>query len=340
MHDLRGAASRHHLLAMSSLDLRRLRQNEHVRALTREVHVQLEQLIQPLFVAESLIAPKPVPGLTGVHQDTGDSLLRQVEQDLSAGVRKFLLFGVPRARAEHDIDWSFTAGQIRALKQRFGHDIWLAADVCLCSSTPHGHCGVLNLEGDHVDNHASVAELEQAALSYAQAGADCVAPSDMMDGRIGAIRSRLDSAGLERTILMSYAVKFHSTLYGPFRVAAGSAPKSGSALKDRASYQLDPARPNDARQCAQRDADQGADILMVKPGLPYLDILRELSAAIPKPWAVYHVSGEFAALEALCAQGLAARAPLHREIMTAFKRAGASMIITYGARFAREWLAA
>jgi porphobilinogen synthase len=291
-------------------------------------------------VTEALKEREPVPGLTGVHQDTCDSLLRQVEQDLSAGVRKFLLFGVPSARSERNIDWSFTAGQIRALKQRFGQDIWLATDVCLCSSTPHGHCGVLNAEGDHLDNRASVGELEQAALSYAQAGADCVAPSDMMDGRIGAIRSRLDGAGMERTILMSYAVKFHSTLYGPFRVAAASAPKADATLKDRASYQLDPARPQDAWQCAQRDADQGADILMVKPGLPYLDILQQLSTAIRKPWAVYHVSGEFAALESLCAQGLAARAPLHREIMTAFKRAGASMIITYGARFAREWLAA
>jgi porphobilinogen synthase len=141
---------------------------------------------------------------------------------------------------------------------------------------------------------------------------------------------------------MSYAVKFHSSLYGPFRVAADSAPKGGASvtLKDRASYQLDPARPSDAWLCAQRDAEEGADILMVKPGLPYLDLLRELSAEIRKPWAVYHVSGEFAALEALVSQGLAARAPLHREIMTAFVRAGASMIITYGARFAREWLAA
>ena len=324
---------------MSTLDLRRLRQNEHVRSLTREVHVQLEQLIQPLFVAEGLSAPEAVPGLAGVHRETSASLLRQVEQDLRAGVKNFLLFGVPLARRERDIDWSFTTGQIRALKQQFGQDIWLATDVCLCSSTPHGHCGVLNAEGDHLDNRASVAELEQAALSYAQAGADCVAPSDMMDGRIGAIRARLDAAALERTVLMSYAVKFHSTLYGPFRVAAASAPKSGIGLKDRSSYQLDPARPNDAWQCAERDAAQGADILMVKPGLPYLDMLRELSRAIRKPWAVYQVSGEFAALEALSAQGLAPRAALHREILTAFKRAGAAMIITYGARFAREWLA-
>jgi porphobilinogen synthase len=340
MRDLSARPSRHHLRIMTSLDLRRLRQNEHVRALTREVHLQLDQLIQPLFVAEGLAEREAVPGLTGVHQDNPDSLLRQVEQDLAVGVRKFLLFGVPRARSERDIDWSFTAGQVRTLKQHFGNDIWLATDVCLCSSTPHGHCGVLNAEGDHLDNHASVLEIEQAALSYAQAGADCVAPSDMMDGRIGAIRSRLDAAGLDRTILMSHAVQFNSTLYGPFRAAADSAPKGEIKLKDRASYQIDPARPSDAWLCAQRDDEQGADIMMVKPGLPYLDLLRELSTAIRKPWAVYHVSGEFAALEALCNQGLAARAPLHREIMTAFRRAGASMIITYGARFAREWLGA
>ena len=318
------------------LTLRRLRQDEHVRALTREVHVRLEQLIQPCFVAEEATRPEPVPGLTGVSQETPDSLLRATEADLRAGVRAFLLFGVPRARAERRIDWSFTAGQVRALKQRFGKDIWLATDVCLCSSTPHGHCGVLNAEGDHVDNDASVQELAAAALAYAQAGADCVAPSDMMDGRVGAIRRTLDDNGLERTVLMSYAVKFQSTLYGPFRVAADSAPKAQSALRDRASYQLDPARPGDAWLCAARDVEEGADILMVKPGLPYLDLLRELTREFRQPWAVYHTSGEFAALEALAGQGLAPRAALHREILTAFKRAGASMIITYGARHARE----
>ncbi len=323
----------------SSLTLRRLRQNEHVRALTREVHVRPDQLIQPLFVAEGHPHPEPVPGLTGVNQDTADSLPRQVEADLAAGVRHFLLFGVPQARRERQIDWSFTAAQIQALKRRFGSDLWLAVDVCLCSSTPHGHCGVLSVEGDHVDNDATLPELAQAAVAYAQAGADCVAPSDMMDGRVAAIRGALDAAGLPRTVLMSYAAKFHSALYGPFRVAADSSPRGG-ALKDRSTYQLDAARPSDAWLCAERDAAEGADILMVKPGLPYLDILHELSQAIAKPWAVYHVSGEFAALEALAAQGLANRAALHREVLTAFRRAGASMIITYGARQAREWLGA
>jgi len=323
---------------MSSLNLRRLRQDPHVRALTRDVHVQVDQLIQPLFVGQANTRPEPIPGLTGVHQETPESLLRQVEQDLKAGVDKFLLFGVPQARSEHHIDWSFTSGQIQALKTRFGKDIWLATDVCLCSSTSHGHCGVLNPEGDHVDNDASLVELVQAAVAYAAAGADCVAPSDMMDGRIGAIRKGLDATALERTVLMSYAVKFQSTLYGPFRVAADAAPKGGTALHDRSTYKLDPARTGDAWLCAERDSAEGADILIVKPGLPYLDVLRELSRAIRKPWAVYHVSGEFAALESLAAQGLANRGALHREILTAFRRAGANMIITYGARFAREWL--
>ncbi len=323
----------------TTLSLRRLRQDAHIRALTREVQVRPEQLIQPLFVAEGIPGRQPVPGLTGVCQETAASLAQQVEADLAVGVSKFLLFGVPLARSEQHIDWSFTAGQISALKRRFGRDIWLAADVCLCSSTPHGHCGVLTAEGDHVDNEASVQELTQAALAYGQAGADCVAPSDMMDGRVRAIRRGLDESGLSRTVLMSYAVKFHSGLYGPFRVAADSTPKSGT-LKDRSSYQLDPARPSDAWRCAQRDLDEGADILMVKPGLPYLDLLRELSRELHVPWAVYQVSGEFAALEALAAQGLAQRAALHREILTAFVRAGAQIIITYGARYAREWLAA
>ena len=299
---------------MSSLNLRRLRQNEHIRALTREVHVRLEQLIQPLFVAEGRAAPEPVPGLTGVHQDTGDSLLRQVEADLK---RRRAQFPAVRRAAGAAASGTSTGpilpARSRALKQRFGRDLWLAADVCLCSSTPHGHCGVLSAEGDHVDNDASVHELAQAALAYAQAGADCVAPSDMMDGRIAAIRRALDAAGLARTVLMSYAAKFHSALYGPFRVAADSAPTLRPALKDRSSYQLDPARPSDAWLCAERDAAEGADILMVKPALPYLDLLRELSRAIRKPWAVYHVSGEFAALEALAAQGSgAARGPAPR----------------------------
>jgi porphobilinogen synthase len=321
---------------MSSLDLRRLRQNEHVRALTREVHVQLEQLIQPLFVAEGLAQREPVPGLTGVHQESVDSLLRQVEHDLQAGVHKFLLFGVPRARSERDIDWSFTAGQVRALKQRFGHDIWLATDVCLCSSTPHGHCGVLNAEGDHLDNHASVLEIEQAALSYAQAGADCVAPSDMMDGRIGAIRSAFETAGLVHTRILAYAAKYASSFYGPFRDAVGSAKQLGGAGKH--TYQMDPANSDEALREVALDIAEGADMVMIKPGLPYLDIVRRVKDRFGMPTFVYQVSGEYAMIMAAAGNGWLDERAVALEALTAMKRAGADAILTYFAKRAAGWL--
>jgi porphobilinogen synthase len=324
---------------MSRISLRRLRQDPHIRALTREARPHPEQFMQPLFVVEGLSDRETIPGLPGVYRDTSTSLLQQIEADLAAGVSKFLLFGVPAAHAARDIDWSFTAGQIAAIKKRFGNKVWLAVDVCLCSATPHGHCGVLNPEGDHLDNAASVDELTAAALAYARAGADCVAPSDMMDGRIGAIRKALDANQLERTVLMSYAAKFHSTFYGPFRVAADSAPKGKTGLSDRSSYQIDPARPGDALQSVQRDVEEGADILMVKPGMPYLDVLADLSQRFPQPWAVYEVSGEYAGIELMAEQGLTDRVKAHREAWTGLVRAGASLIISYGARHARAWLA-
>jgi porphobilinogen synthase len=324
---------------MTRISLRRLRQDPHVRALTRGARPHPEQFIQPLFVVEGITQRETIPGLTGVYRETPASLLTQIEADLARGVTKFLLFGVPSSHATHDIDWSFTAGQIAAVKQKFGKDVWLAVDVCLCSATPHGHCGVLNDSADHLDNAASVQELAAAALAYAKAGADCVAPSDMMDGRIGAIRAALDENGLERTVLMSYAAKFHSSFYGPFRVAADSAPKTASGLTDRASYQIDPSRAGDALLSVERDVAEGADILMVKPGMPYLDILADLSRQFAQPWAVYEVSGEYAGIELLADQGLANRINAHREAWTGFVRAGASMIISYGARHAKEWLA-
>ncbi len=324
---------------MTGITLRRLRQDSHVRALTRGARPHHEQFIQPLFVVEGIAGREVIPGLTGVYRDTPASLLAQIEADLKAGCSKFLLFGVPSAHGERDIDWSFTSGQIAAIKQRFGKDVWIAVDVCLCSSTPHGHCGVLNDSHDHLDNAASVNELVAAALAYARAGADCVAPSDMMDGRIGAIRQALDANGLERTVLMSYAAKFHSSFYGPFRVAADSAPKGeGILLTDRSSYQIDPSRAQDALLSVERDVREGADILMVKPGMPYLDILADLSRRYAQPWAVYEVSGEYAGIELLAEQGLANRVNAHLEAWNGFLRAGASMIISYGSRHAKEWL--
>lgn len=325
---------------MAGLTLRRLRQDRHVRELTREVRLGVGQFIQPLFVVAGLARPEPVPGLIDVRRETPGSLLAQIEQDLARGISKFLLFGIPAEKAERSFRFDFTAEQIRAVKQRFGGDLWLAADVCLCSYTVHGHCGLLNDLHDHVDNAATVEALADAAARYADAGADCVAPSDMMDGRVAAIRAALDTAGLERTVLMSYASKFHSAFYGPFRAAADSAPTAEHPLGDRASYQLDPARPTDALRSARRDAAEGADILMVKPGLPYLDVLASLSRELALPWAVYQTSGEQAGLDLSAGAGLARADRAQLETWTAFVRAGARMIISYAARRAPDYLRA
>lgn len=316
-----------------SMSLRRLRQSDAIRSLVREHRVSVESLMQPHFVVEGISAREAVPGLTGVFRETPASLLKQVESDLKVGVTKLLLFGVPGDKRAQGFDPSFTANQVAALKKQFGKDLFVAVDVCLCSSTTHGQCGILNPEGDHVENGATVAALAQAAQAYAQAGADCVAPSDMMDGRVAAIRAVIP----ERTLLMSYSAKFHSKFYGPFRAAADSAPKGG-VLRDRATYQIDPGTPRDALASSWRDAREGADILMVKPGMPYLDILAQLSKEIPLPWAVYEVSGEYAAIELMHERGLISGPEAHLEAWTAFTRAGASIIITYGARYARNWM--
>jgi porphobilinogen synthase len=326
------------MAAMAGLNARRTRLNPAMRELTREFRVTHEQLIQPLFVAQGLTEREAVPGLSGVWRDTPDSLIQQIETDLAAGVSKFLLFCVPANKSNDHFDHSFASGQISAVKKRFGTAIWLATDVCLCSSTTHGHCGILNDAGDHVMNQPSVTALAAAALAYAQAGADCVAPSDMMDGRVAAIREQLDANDLDATVIMSYSAKFHSAFYGPFRIAADSTPSAEIKLTDRATYQIDPARPNDALICSLRDADEGADILMVKPGMPYLDVLADLSAQIPLPWAVYQTSGEAAGIELLASEGLGDKRRLNIEAWTAFLRAGANMIISYNARYARDWL--
>ncbi len=322
------------------LGLRRLRLNPLIRELTREVRVAAEQFIQPHFVIDGISEREPVAGMPGVHRETAKSLLEQIARDLDAGVNKIILFGVPSEKATQNFDFSFTASQIASIKQRFGERVWIAVDVCVCSFTTHGQCGVINDAGDHVQNAATVVELARAAVEYAAAGADCVAPSDMMDGRVAAIREALQNSGHEQTVLMSYAAKFHSAFYGPFRDAADSAPKNTGNIKlhDRATYQIDPARPHDALASALRDAEEGADILMVKPGMPYLDVLAGLTDAIPLPWAVYEVSGEYAAIEALAEKGLASAPRAHVEAWLGFVRAGASIIISYGARHARQWL--
>jgi porphobilinogen synthase len=326
------------MAGMAPLNLRRTRLNRHIRELTREVRLHDEQMIQPLFVVDDIRQAQPINGLDAVFRDSPETILQQIDADLENGISKFLLFGIPRDKQETEFDHAFTSEQINRIKQRFGADIWLATDVCLCSYTTHGHCGILNKNGDQVLNEDTVDKLASAARMYAEAGADCVAPSDMMDGRVAAIRATFDSGGFDQTLIMSYSAKFHSNFYGPFRDAADSAPAAENKLTDRASYQLDPARSSDALLCARRDDAEGADILMVKPGLPYLDILSSLSTHIPKPWAIYQTSGEQAAIDILARQGLLDRNSAQRETWQAFVRAGASMIITYAARRARDIL--
>ena len=294
------------------MSLRRNRDNRHIRELTREVRLHVEQFIQPLFAVEGLREREAVPGLVDVYRDTSETLLQQIEADLAQGISKFLLFGVPARKQDRDFSHAATSDIIATVRRRFGSDIWLAVDVCLCSHTTHGHCGILNDNRDHVLNDASVSALADAALQFAQAGADCVAPSDMQDGRVAAIRSALDQAGLERRAIMSYAAKFDSAFYGPFRLAAESAPGRDLPLRDRASYQIDPARPGDALLCAR----------------------------IHKPWAVYQTSGEQAGIDLLAEHGLTNPVRAQLESWTAFSRAGASMIISYAARRARRYLAA
>ena len=323
---------------MAPLSLRRTRLNRHVRELTRDVRLHEEQMIQPLFVVDGIRQAESINGLDAVFRDSPETILQQIESDLENGISKFLLFGIPRDKQEKEFDHAFTSEQIISIKQRFGDDIWLATDLCLCSYTTHGHCGILNENGDQLLNDSTVEKLASAARMYAEAGTDCVAPSDMMDGRVAAIRGTFDSRGFDQTLIMSYSAKFHSNFYGPFREAADSAPAAENKLTDRASYQLDPSRSSDALLCAQRDDAEGADILMVKPGLPYLDILSSLSARIPKPWAIYQTSGEQAAIDVLAREGLLERESAQRETWQAFVRAGASMIVSYAARRSRAIL--
>lgn len=314
-----------------------MRTGAHMRELTAGVRLSHRAFIQPLFVEESIDRPRAINGLSQVEVDTADTILKRIEKDMLAGAQKFLLFPVPESKQEHPRDFSFAASVVDRIKENFGNDIWLATDLCLCSYTTHGHCGILSEDRQQVLNHASVEVLTRYALQLAAAGADCIAPSDMMDGRIGAIRTQLDAMGQEQVSLMSYSAKFSSQFYGPFRDACHSAPAAGG-LKDRKSYQLSPFNSNDALATALRDEAEGADILMVKPATLYLDVISRLRQQTSSPIAAYHVSGEYAAVESLAAQGLLKRQDAHIEIWAALQRSGADIIISYAARNARQWI--
>jgi len=316
---------------------RRLRAGTHIRELTASVKLNHKSFIQPVFVDEAISSARKVNGLNDVQVETADSILYSIEQDTRNGISKFLLFPVPAIKKDKEFDFSFASHVISRIKENFGEEVWLAADVCLCSYTTHGHCGILNQDHTQLLNNKTVEVLSHYASLLANAGADCIAPSDMMDGRIGAIRNKLDALGYEQVSIMSYAAKFSSQFYGPFRDACHSAPNT-KGLQNRKTYQLSPFNSNDALASAIRDEKEGADILMVKPAALYTDVIAKLKQQTLKPVAAYHVSGEYAAIEALAEKGLLERDAAHVEVWAALQRSGADIIISYAARNAKEWI--
>jgi porphobilinogen synthase len=320
---------------------RRLRRTAQLRDLVAETTLHSSQLIMPHFVSPQETGREPIPSMPGIAQVGTETLLGDVEADLGLGIRAVLLFGHPEAGGKTPDGSAAAAANgavqqaVKGLKSRFGQDLIVITDVCLCAYTDHGHCGVLGTDGA-VENDPSLMPLAAAALSHAEAGADIVAPSDMMDGRVAAIRSTLDRAGLDQVSIMSYAVKYASAYYGPFRDAADSTPSAG----DRKSYQMDPRNLREALREAELDTAEGADFLMVKPALPYLDVIRAVREASHLPLAAYNVSGEYSAVKAAAAQGWLDEPAIVRENLLSIRRAGADQIITYHARDALKggWL--
>jgi len=318
---------------------RRLRRSPALRNLVRETQLSVHDFVLPLFVNEKLDERRPIASMQGVSQLPLKQIADEACRAHDLGLQAVLLFGIPEHKDEQASEAYSENGIIqkalRAIKAKCP-DLVAITDVCLCEYMSHGHCGVTRIDGDHfhVLNDESVELLVKTALSHAAAGADMVAPSDMMDGRIGAIREALDLGGFDQTGIISYAAKFASAFYGPFREAAESPPQFG----DRRSYQMDFANANEALREVALDVDEGADILMVKPALPYLDILWRVRERFGKPTAVYHVSGEYAMVKSAAEKGLLDERAAVFEIMTALKRAGADIIITYWARDLAQWV--
>jgi porphobilinogen synthase len=318
---------------------RRLRRTEAIRALVRETTLDPGDLIAPLFVKEGIDDRVAIASMPGQYQHTLDTVRKEAAEIRAVGVRAFMLFGVPaRKDAEGTEAWSPTGiGQraIGALRGEFGNDAVVIADLCLDEYTDHGHCGVLDDDGA-VDNDATLERYARIAVAQARAGADMVGPSGMMDGQVAAIRGALDGEGRTDVAIMAYAAKFASAFYGPFRDAAEGAPRFG----DRTGYQQDPANGDEAIREIVADVAEGADIVMVKPALPYLDVVRRATDIALAPVAAYHVSGEYAMLEAAAANGWIDRRRAVLEVLTSIRRAGASMVLTYHAKDAAGWLRA
>ncbi len=314
---------------------RRLRHHPALRELVRETKLACEDLIYPLFVQEDLAERQEIATMPGQYRHSLDSLRAEATRAAEAGIQALILFGIPtqkdpqgsQAYAEHGV----VQQALRALKAE-GLPLLLIADVCMCEYTSHGHCG--HIEDDDVANDASLEMLVKTAVSQAAAGADMLAPSDMMDGRVGAIRKGLDSAGYDKLPIMSYAAKYSSAFYGPFRDAAGSAPQFG----DRRSYQMDPGNLREALKEVDADVAEGADIVMVKPALAYLDVIRAVKERTQLPVAAYSVSGEYALLEFGARNGLIDRRRGILELLLGIKRAGADLILTYHAPEVAGWL--
>jgi porphobilinogen synthase len=315
--------------------MRRTRQNEKLRGLVRETHLNVDQLIYPLFIAEGTAEPREVASMPGVMQWPLEHLGREMERVADLGIPAVLLFGIPEQKDEVGSEAYNPQGIIQQAIRRIKDvtpDMLVITDVCLCEYTSHGHCGVI--KNGTVQNDESLALLAQMALSHAEAGADIVAPSDMMDGRVGAIRHSLDEHGLSGTPIMAYSAKFASGFYGPFREAAGSAPQFG----DRRSYQMDPANVREALREVDLDIAEGADIVMVKPAMAYMDVIRRVRDHCDLPIAAYNVSGEYAMIKAAAQNGWIDERRIVMEVLTGIRRAGADMLITYFAPDVAQWL--
>ncbi|HYK24385.1 MAG TPA: porphobilinogen synthase [Candidatus Acidoferrum sp.] len=318
---------------------RRLRRSSALRNLVRETHLNAHNFVLPLFVSEKVQQRRPIASMPGIFQLSVKEAADEAHAAQDLGLQALLLFGIPEQKDEQAsgayAENGIVQKALRAIKSKCP-DLVTITDVCLCEYMSHGHCGVIRSDGDrfHVLNDETVELLVRTALSHAAAGADIVAPSDMMDGRVGAIRRALDATGFDQTAIMSYAAKFASAFYGPFREAAESPPQFG----DRRSYQMDFANAKEALREVALDVDEGADIVMIKPALPYMDILWRVRERFGKPTAVYHVSGEYAMVKSAVEKGLLNERDAALEIMTALKRAGADIIVTYWARELARWL--
>ncbi len=314
---------------------RRLRANEGIRSMVRETHLRKEDLIYPIFVIEGTNVKKEVPSMPGVFNLSLDNLDEEVQSVVDLGIPSIILFGIPAEKDDVGTGAYHNHGIVqeatRQVKEKFP-ELIVIADTCLCEFTDHGHCGVI--ENGEVLNDPSLKLLAKTAVSQAKAGADIIAPSNMMDGFVAAIRKGLDEAGFDHIPIMSYAVKYASAFYGPFRDAAGSAPQFG----DRKSYQMDPANRLEALREAQSDIEEGADFLMVKPAMSYLDVMREVKDRFNAPMVAYNVSGEYAMVKAAALNGWVDEKRIVLESLISMKRAGADLIITYFAKDVATWL--